>query len=299
MTAYTQVPNYFFDHMADMDKCEQSIVLLIIRKTLGYKKEWDRISFSQFQEASSAKHPLTVQKGIEAALERGIIERRECKNSYEYRVCDPGENTSHNEVTNASENESKIASDSEAKKGSENEVIIDNTSENESISLQKMKTQKKKEITTNTFPNGKVQAPNGDAGDASLALVGKKKNKLAIKHKRPSVAYVHPVTGVSTEDIFEAWKTALDHAEPGAIISYGKEKKAAKQLASAGKRPQDVTTCFWKMKNNNKFYRANHLSLTAIAANMAAVLTNGQYTQPPVMDGRKTVFSQDFQGSEA
>ncbi len=145
---FTRVPNYFFEHMADMDKCEQSVVLLIIRKTIGYQKEWDRISFSQFQEASGAKHPLSIQRGIEASIARGIVQRRQTKNSYEYRVCEPTKNASLSEVILGNE-VTENDSESEVIFTSESESISEITSLSEPKSLHKVKTQKKKENKNN------------------------------------------------------------------------------------------------------------------------------------------------------
>ena len=149
-TDFTKVPNYFFDHMADMDKCELSVVLLVIRKTVGYQKEWDRISFSQFISEAGLER-ASVDKGIKAALDRGIIERRETKNSFEYRLREP-EIGSKNEpflINEDSENSSK----NEPKTSSENEPKSETSSENEPKSVQKLNTQKKRKKKNNNPPD--------------------------------------------------------------------------------------------------------------------------------------------------
>lgn len=139
-TEFTKVPNYFFEHMASMDKCEQSVVLLIIRKTIGFQKEWDRISFSQFMDEAGLNRN-SANKGIKAAIERGIIERRETKNSFEYRISDPKNGTKNvpiledQELENGTKNEPKI--------GTENVLLSDNGTENVPIMVQKTNTQKK------------------------------------------------------------------------------------------------------------------------------------------------------------
>lgn len=53
---------------------EMKIVNVVIRKTLGYHKTWDTISFSQFEELTQM-NPQGVCNGIQAALERGFIVR--------------------------------------------------------------------------------------------------------------------------------------------------------------------------------------------------------------------------------
>jgi len=145
---WTKVPNFFFEYMADMGDAERSVVLCVIRQTCGYKKEWDRISFSQFQKFTGIKHPLSVQRGIESAIKRGIIQRKGAKNSYEYRVCNPGEITSFSEVI-IGEKPLEITSLNEVKNASLNEVKTKITSLSEVESLHLVKTQKKKENINN------------------------------------------------------------------------------------------------------------------------------------------------------
>lgn len=259
---HTQVPNYFFDHMADMQSCEQGVVLCIIRKTFGYQKEWDEISFSQFEEATGLNRP-SVRKGIQLALQRGIIQRQQFKNSFQYCVCDPALNGSKNEPISEDE-VIEIGSESEPKIGSQIELIDTNGSKNEPKSVQKMNTQKKKE---NTFPKGKVRALES-AAPSGIDPPPRRKPK--------STAYVNLDTGISTNDIFDAWKKELDQAEPGAVVNYGQEKAAAKKLAKAGKLPEHVVTAFWKMKKERQYYRDSHLSLTVIATHIAAVLNGSE-----------------------
>mgnify|MGYP001256497011 CR=1 FL=1 len=145
---WTRLPNYVIDNMPNMEDSELRVVLMIVRQTLGFQKEWDRISFSQFIKVTGIKHPLSIQRGIEAALKRGIIERRGSKNSYEYRVRNP-ENTSLSEAIlsqNTSLSEPKITSLDEAKITSLDEAKTEITSLSEPKSLHSVKTQKKEEI---------------------------------------------------------------------------------------------------------------------------------------------------------
>lgn len=169
--------------MADMQSCEQGVVLCIIRKTVGYQKQWDEISLSQLMKATGMNRP-SVQKGVQLALSRGIIQRRQIKNTFEYCVCDPMPNgsksepfldeTVHNVNDIGSENEPIVDKETDGmvqkmnQNGSKNEPIDSaksepistNGSKNEPKSVQKMNSQNKKERTT-TFAYAKVIAPNG------------------------------------------------------------------------------------------------------------------------------------------
>lgn len=71
---YTQTPNDLFDNfMRDMKESELKVVLCAIRKILGYHKEYDPISFTQFEEMTGLSRE-GVATGIAAAIERGILE---------------------------------------------------------------------------------------------------------------------------------------------------------------------------------------------------------------------------------
>lgn len=144
---FTKVPNYFFEHMAKMDRSEQAVVLLIIRKTIGFQKEWDRISHSQFMSEAGLNRP-SANKGVKEALERGIIERRETKNSFEYRVCNPQNGSKSEPILDGKADES--SSESEPFSGSESEPISENGSKSEPKTVQKVNTQKKERNKNNT-----------------------------------------------------------------------------------------------------------------------------------------------------
>ena len=70
---YTQTPNELFDVlMADMGEAELRVVLVAIRKTLGWHKQRDAISLSQFEKMSGLSHQGAID-GIAAATKRGLL----------------------------------------------------------------------------------------------------------------------------------------------------------------------------------------------------------------------------------
>lgn len=185
MTEFTKVPNFFFEHMSDMDKCEQSVVLYVIRKTVGFQKEWDEISFSQFIDGTGLGK-ASVNAGVKSAMKRGILQRRIVKNSFEYCITDPSASSENKSVQNmnssiseptCSENGSEIELESvqnlnhSTQNGSENEPVqkpngseiepktVQNLNQSDEKTVQNLNTQKKdntKEInkTTTTTSGG-------------------------------------------------------------------------------------------------------------------------------------------------
>lgn len=71
---HTQVPNILLDvMMLDMSESELKVTLAIVRKTLGWHKKKDQISYSQLEKLTGMGRQA-VSTGIEAALKRGLIE---------------------------------------------------------------------------------------------------------------------------------------------------------------------------------------------------------------------------------
>jgi hypothetical protein len=87
---YTQVPDELFDTlMYNMGESELKVLLYIIRRTYGFKKQQDRISLSQFVKGIVTKDGKildrgtglskpSVEKGLKEGVERGTIKRVFC-----------------------------------------------------------------------------------------------------------------------------------------------------------------------------------------------------------------------------
>ena len=167
-SGWTQMPNFIFDYMASMDKCEFYVVVLIARRTIGYQKEWDRISFNQFA-TDTGMNRNSIEKGIQAAVDRGIIERREVRNSFEYRIQCPENGTKNvpNAPKNGTENvpiDANSGTENVPNSSTENVLKNENGTENKPKLVQKISIQKKKEKTNtsssedaNVLPDGKKE----------------------------------------------------------------------------------------------------------------------------------------------
>jgi hypothetical protein len=73
---FTQVPNQIFDDLMPLlNPAAFKIVCLIYRKTRGWHKDIDQISFSQILEGTGIKSTATVAKHIDSLHKGGIILR--------------------------------------------------------------------------------------------------------------------------------------------------------------------------------------------------------------------------------
>lgn len=93
MTAepYTTIPNWLIEAMPQMPGSVFQIAVVIARQTIGYsdgnggRKEWDRISLSQFEKATGLSN-----LGVRMAITQGLgkwFTRREKGQSFEYQLC--------------------------------------------------------------------------------------------------------------------------------------------------------------------------------------------------------------------
>lgn len=80
------VPNELLDKdMKDMGKAEMKIVLATCRKTFGWQKERDRISYTQFELLTGLSRSSVVD-GINAGISRGILRKHKTKAGNEYSL---------------------------------------------------------------------------------------------------------------------------------------------------------------------------------------------------------------------
>ncbi len=73
---FTQAPNYFFDVLLNqLSSTEVHVMCAIIRKTYGWHKAEDKISFSQLTQATNLALS-TVQSAIKKLIDKGIVVSR-------------------------------------------------------------------------------------------------------------------------------------------------------------------------------------------------------------------------------
>jgi hypothetical protein len=71
---YTKFSNYVFDHiMPELSPAAFKVLMFIIRRTLGWRKECDEISYSQFMEGTGIGSEHTIKKAIDELDSKGYI----------------------------------------------------------------------------------------------------------------------------------------------------------------------------------------------------------------------------------
>ena len=60
---YTQVPNEMFDLMSTMGHAEFKVIMVAVRQTIGYHRQRDAISYTQF-EAMTGLSPKVSRTGL-------------------------------------------------------------------------------------------------------------------------------------------------------------------------------------------------------------------------------------------
>jgi hypothetical protein len=87
MDSHTVVNDWLFDEvMPKTGHAAFKVVCAVVRKTWGFTKEWDEISFSQFIEVTGISGRNNVSNGIQEAIDKGYIEREKWGSGFRYRV---------------------------------------------------------------------------------------------------------------------------------------------------------------------------------------------------------------------
>lgn len=120
-----QVPNAFVDEMLEQisgNACK--IYLLIVRKTRGWNKESDRISYSQIQKFTGINSRATISKALDELLSTGLItaQKGNEKTTSEYRLNDGFASSENEPVKNCTSSKNEpTGSKIEPKPSSKNE----------------------------------------------------------------------------------------------------------------------------------------------------------------------------------
>jgi len=71
---YTRMPNALLELLSLLPDAECRVMLVIARKTIGWQKVCDVISYSQLEAATGMAHQGVIN-GVKAAVKRGILKR--------------------------------------------------------------------------------------------------------------------------------------------------------------------------------------------------------------------------------
>jgi phage replication O-like protein O len=86
MEPYTKVPNVFLENMYKATVPANLVFMAICRKTLGWSKEWDVISYGQIHKMTGLS-VNAIRRAIEVLLKLKWIEKRNIgKQKHEYKI---------------------------------------------------------------------------------------------------------------------------------------------------------------------------------------------------------------------
>ena len=102
MKNFTPIPNWLIDEV--MPACSNRpntwrIVCAVARKTVGWQKERDKISITQFMQMTGIGGRSSTVDAISDAIENGFIERFEVGYTYEYRLSNQYQNRTSDNTT--------------------------------------------------------------------------------------------------------------------------------------------------------------------------------------------------------
>ena len=84
---YTQIPNIYFDEiMQTLNQTENVVFLVIMRKTFGWHKNRDKISYSQIMSLSGIKSRSTISAALKGLQEKGLIETQKTGQLISYTI---------------------------------------------------------------------------------------------------------------------------------------------------------------------------------------------------------------------
>ena len=82
---YTQVPNVILDRIAELEAVELAVVLIVCRETFGWHRSVEKLSLSDFTEATGFSR-RGVQSAIASLLEREWIQRTKSGQDFTYEL---------------------------------------------------------------------------------------------------------------------------------------------------------------------------------------------------------------------
>lgn len=170
---YTKIPNWLIEKMGEIKPSVFKVCVAIARSTIGYQKEWERLTISQLMGITGLSNRSVIDS-LDEAIADGLIEKRESKSWFEYKLKSEFSEKSSLDTTENSENFSpNIVENSEKSSLNNSEKSSLNLNNSEEISPNLVKKVHRiyinKEITNNLSTNVDVQST-----ETSLSSDGKK-----------------------------------------------------------------------------------------------------------------------------
>ena len=82
---YTKIPNWLIEKMSEIKPSVFKVCVAIARSTIGYQKEWERLTISQLMGITGLSNRSVIDS-LDEAIADGLIEKRESKSWFEYKL---------------------------------------------------------------------------------------------------------------------------------------------------------------------------------------------------------------------
>lgn len=250
---WTMTPNDYLDHMSTLGNAELRVLLAITRKTIGYQKDTDVISFSQFEEITGLARQH-VKAAIDSLLSKGIISRTDAKrSSFSYRLVTLG-NQSPKVTSNEGLPEPVTL-------GNQSLVTLGSTQNKEK---EISKERDSRPVSSDTKPPP-TEAPKAKAKTPP--------------NRNPKVKAAAPTAPSDHRRLMQEYADILGYALPNG----GKEAAGAALLLKAGYTVEQVVSVYCEMKAD-KFWASKHLSLHNVHQQIGAILNQQQARQRAALE---------------
>ena len=75
---FVPIPNAYIDrYLADLSGAELKVLLAVLRRTVGWRKESDEISIEQLQQMTGLARS-SVRDGLQELVKRGLLDSSPC-----------------------------------------------------------------------------------------------------------------------------------------------------------------------------------------------------------------------------
>lgn len=157
---WTKTPNFIYDLMPQMKEAELKVVLAVARQTSGWQRDRAKMRMADLKDETGLSHP-SVNTGIKAAMERGILGRDVNGESFVYWLIDPEDTSVTVKIFNTEEAAETVESQNSLQsdvKNLNNDSVKNFDTNKRNINTNKP--EEKKESSADAPPKPKEHAAN-------------------------------------------------------------------------------------------------------------------------------------------
>jgi phage replication O-like protein O len=289
---FTRINNYVLDYiMPSLPPNAWKVLCFVLRKTKGWGKDTERLSYPIIQNGTGIKSTATLSAALKelVQLDYIIIEKGGQFDAFTYSLntdltIDVGAALPALDSEGQPTSESKATLEIEAVPTLE--IKVRSTSVSKGNKKKVFKETLKKELhCADTAQRPPAPSPIIEPDpEPEQQTTQENQETLFVCESPPTPPHreappaprkrAKPPAHPGTRPILDAYTLAKERLEPGAVIHYAAEGVAARQLAEKGWTPESVVECFELMKRDG-WWKEKSLRLASVASQIGAKL-NGR-----------------------